>query len=92
LSYSVISTALTARGKQPLVLIGNPIKKATASIEILAQKGEGKNNFQYVKDVMVGMSTTTTVDKKLSMGLGGAFLGIEAQVSRKFLWSYNFRN
>jgi hypothetical protein len=92
LSYSVISKALTARGRQPLILVGNPIKKATASIEILAQKGEGKNEFAYVKDVTVGQSTTTTIDKKLSMGLGGAFLGIEASVSRIFVWSCNSRN
>jgi hypothetical protein len=78
-SYATLSAAMVARGKQPLTLIGNPIVKATASIEILGRK-EGKSGYVFEQTLTVGRTTTTVLDKKVSMGLAVAYLGIEASV------------
>lgn len=83
LSYASISRDIAARGRLPLTLIGNPIIKATAAIQILGKK-EGKSGYVFHEEVTIGRTTTTVLDKKLSMGLSVAYLGIEASVSASF--------
>ncbi len=80
ISYFAISKDLVSRGRDPLRMVGNPILRATASIAVLGKK-EGKSGYVFEQEVTTGLSTTTTIDQKLSMGLGLAFAGIELSVS-----------
>jgi hypothetical protein len=80
ISYMAISKELVSRGRDPLRMVGNPILRATASIAVLGKK-EGRSGYFFEEEVTTGYSETTTIDHKLSMGLGLAFAGIELQVS-----------
>lgn len=84
LSYASISQEIAKRGKKAPTLIGNPIIKATAAIEILGAK-KGTSGYVFSQEVTTGRTKTTTLDKKLSMGISVAHLGIEASVSESAL-------